>query len=268
MRLLPDNIHTFKGSILLDGRELMGLTDKEIRSQIRWRQVSMVFQGAMNSLNPVTRVGHQIVEPLRLLEKMGKEEARERGIAKMAQTGLADEVYEMYPHELSGGMKQRVIIAMALIMDPKLVILDEPTSALDVSVQAQIMNLLKDLKKQEGLSYLFISHDIALTSDLCDRFAVMYAGRIAETGSAEQVLQNPEHPYTQKLLASAPRLRSDVTPEFIPGAPPDMVNPPAGCRFHPRCPYVMDICRTREPELFPTGDGQFAHCWLHGDEHG
>lgn len=228
----------------------------------------MVFQGAMNSLNPVIRVGEQIVEPLRVLDKVQKDEARERGVARMRQTGLPAEAYRMYPHELSGGMKQRVIIAMALIMSPKLVILDEPTSALDVSVQAQIMNLLKDLKREEDLSMLFISHDIALTSDLCDRFAVMYAGRVVETGEAEQVLQDPQHPYTEKLLASVPRLRSDVTPEFIPGAPPDLVNPPPGCRFHPRCPYVMDICSKREPEMFPTGDGQYAHCWLRGDDHG
>ena len=179
----------------------------------------------------------------------------------LERVGLSPEVAQRYPHELSGGMKQRVVIAMALVQDPTLVILDEPTSALDVSVQAQIMNLLKQLRAELGLSLIFITHDIALVSDICDRIAVVYGGQVVEQGGIEEVLAGPQHPYTKKLLASLPRLHSDVQPEFIPGTPPDLADPPPGCRFQPRCTYAFDRC-AEDPPLLPVGPGHAARCWL------
>jgi len=180
-------------------------------------------------------------------------------------SGLSEDVFHRYPHELSGGMKQRIIIAMSLILQPKMVILDEPTSALDTSIQAQIMNILKRFKRELGLSMIFITHDIALASDICDRMAVMYGGEIIEIGDVEHLLTDPKHPYTQKLLASTPRLHLDLQPEYIPGAPPDLVNPPSGCRFHPRCPYLFEPCSIEKPLAFKLGEGHTARCWLYRD---
>ncbi|NIM45509.1 MAG: ATP-binding cassette domain-containing protein [Nitrososphaeria archaeon] len=263
IRLLPSNVHTYKGLMALEGVDLMKLSDDEFRKRIRWRKISMVFQGAMSSLNPVMRVGHQVVEPMLLDGSTGKEEARREATSLLEMVGISGEVFNRYPHELSGGMKQRVIIAMSLILKPKLVIMDEPTSALDVSVQAQITNLLKRLKRDLGLSMVFITHDIALASDISDRLAVMYGGEMVELGSSEQVLTSPSHPYTEKLLASTPMLRGDVRPTFIPGAPPDLINPPSGCHFHPRCPHAFELCRHETPEFFQTGKGHVTRCWLH-----
>ncbi|MDO8750547.1 MAG: ABC transporter ATP-binding protein, partial [Dehalococcoidia bacterium] len=190
-----------------------------------------------------------------------KDAAREaRRLLEVVRLPL--EVYERYPHELSGGMKQRVLIAMALILQPKLLILDEPTSALDVTVQAQIMDQLKELKKALTLTILFITHDIALASDVCDTIGVMYAGQIAELGPAERVLRSPSHPYTRLLLASIPRLHQEEQPGFIPGSPPDMVSLPSGCRFHPRCPFVFQRCIAEEPSLLTVAPEHQARCWL------
>ena len=266
MRTLPSNVEVYDGHVIVDGYDVVKMSEEEVRRRIRWRKVSMVFQGAMNSLNPVIKVGLQVAEPLIIHEGMSKREALKIAEEKLRLVGLAPEVSERYPHELSGGMKQRVVIAMALVMNPRLIILDEPTSALDVSIQAQIMNLLKRLKREMNLSMIFITHDIALASDLSDRIAVMYAGQIIEIGSAEQILLDPKHPYTQKLLAATPRLHADITPDFIPGAPPDLADPPPGCRFHPRCPYVMDRCKVEEPPAFEVGGGRHVKCWLYGEE--
>lgn len=265
-RLLPRNVSLYKGRILFEGKDLMALSDEDFRRTVNWKKISMVFQGAMNSLNPVIKVGLQVAEPLLIHLGLGKKEARSRVIESFKIVGLPEEIYDRYPHELSGGMKQRVIIAMALILNPPLVILDEPTSALDVSIQAQIMNLLKRLKKEEHISMIFITHDIALASDISDKIAVMYGGRIAEFGTAEQVLLTPKHPYTQKLLASIPRLRTHVKLDYIPGAPPDLVNPPKGCNFHPRCHKVMEICREKDPPSFELEGGHIVQCWLYGEE--
>ncbi|RLI42603.1 ABC transporter ATP-binding protein, partial [Candidatus Bathyarchaeota archaeon] len=185
LRILPRNVHSYSGKIIFDGVNLMDLTDEEMRSKIRWRKISMVFQGAMNTLNPVIKVGDQIIEPLLIHAGYKKEEALREAREAVKNVGLPEYVLDRYPHELSGGMKQRAVIAMALLMKPRLVILDEPTSALDVLTQANIMNLLKDLKERERLSYIFITHDLALASELADYVAVMYAGKIAEIGSAE-----------------------------------------------------------------------------------
>jgi len=264
MRLLPKNVAVFKGKIILDSEDITSLSEEEFRARIRWKKISMVFQGAMNSLNPVLKVGFQVAEPMIIHLNMDKDEALKRARELFKMVGLSPDFVNRYPHELSGGMKQRVVIAMALALNPELIILDEPTSALDVSIQAQIMNLLKRLKKKLGISMIFITHDIALASDLCDRIAVMYAGNIVELGTAEQVLLDPKHPYAQKLIASVPRLREDRVPEFIPGAPPDLVNPPSGCRFHPRCSYATERCKKEEPPLISLEDGRIVKCWLYG----
>jgi len=266
IKMLPSNVALYEGRIILDGLNIVDLPEDEVRRKVRWRQISIVFQGAMNVLNPVIKVGHQVAEPLIIHGEMDRDEAYKIAREKMKLVGLHEEVFNRYPHELSGGMKQRVVIAMALVMNPKIVILDEPTSALDVSIQAQIMNLLKKLKRELNISMIFITHDIALASDISDKIAVMYAGQIVEIGSAEQVLISPKHPYTQKLLKATPKLTGEEKPEFIPGTPPDLVNPPSGCRFHPRCPYVMDICREREPRRFEPEKGQKTMCWLYGGE--
>ena len=268
MRLLPRNAHGPEGRVWLDGTEVLSLGEDEFRRRFRGNVISMGFQGAMNSLNPVMRVGHQIAEPLLADGGVAKQEAYERVRSMLEMVGLPTEVFGRYPHELSGGMKQRVVIAMALVRDPRIVVLDEPTSALDVSVQAQIMNLLKRLKRELGLSLIFITHDLALASDVCDYIAVVYGGRVVEMGGIEEVLQQPSHPYTEKLLASAPKLRANVQPEFIPGAPPDLLDPPSGCSFSPRCTYAMDVCFTDDPPAFRVGEGHVARCWLRQDDGG
>lgn len=267
MRMLPRNAEPLLGGVRLNGEEVLGLSEEEFRRRFRGNVISMAFQGAMSSLNPVLRVGHQVAEPLLLDRGVGKREAHRRVVELLEMVGLAPEVFQRYPHELSGGMKQRVVIAMALVRDPRLVILDEPTSALDVSVQAQIMNLLKRLKRDLGLSLIFITHDIALASDVCDRLAVVYAGQTVELGGIEDVLLRSAHPYTERLLASIPRLHAAARPEFIPGAPPDLADPPTGCRFHPRCPYAFERCAVEAPLPFDVRAGHVARCWLRAPGH-
>ncbi|KTB49153.1 oligopeptide/dipeptide ABC transporter, ATP-binding protein, C-terminal domain [Dehalogenimonas alkenigignens] len=261
MRLLPRNALSPEGRVFLDGVECLSLSEEEFRKQVRWKKLSMVFQGAMDSLHPVRRVGDQIAEPLLLDGRTDKTAAFGRVAELLSLARLPTDISRRYPHELSGGMKQRVMIAMALACSPKLVILDEPTSALDVIIQAQIMNLLKQLKRDLKLGSLFVTHDLALASDLADRIAVMYAGEFVEIGTAEQVLGSPRHPYTKKLLGSIPSLYDDRRPEFIPGTPPKMTSPPAGCYFSPRCPEACELCSTH-PELIVCGTGQHARCHL------
>jgi len=264
MRLLPRNVARFDGSIRLDGRELTTLSDDQFRRDIRWQRIAMVFQGAMSVLNPVLRIGEQIAEPLLLENRYDKKTARSRVAVLLERVGLPADFASRYPHELSGGQRQRVGIATALVLNPDVLILDEPTSALDVSVQAQIMNLLKDLKGDPGISMLFITHDIGLASDLCDRIAVTYAGEQMELGPAERVLVSPHHPYSQLLLSSLPRLHSDVPPQPMPGDPPDLTAPPPGCRFRPRCPYAWEVCLEHPPPI-PLPDGGHARCWLNDE---
>lgn len=263
MRLLPRNTAKFDGTVLFNKINLLKLSDSEFRSKIRWKKISYVFQGAMNSLNPVLKCGFQVAEPLIVHMNMSKKESLERAKKLFSVVGLPAEFVERYPHELSGGMRQRVVIAMALVLSPEIIILDEPTSALDVSIQAQIMNSLKKLKKELGLGMIYITHDIALASDLCDEIGVMYGGEIVEIGSIEDVLLDPLHPYTKKLISSIPLLRGERIPEFIPGAPPDLVNPPSGCRFHPRCSYKMEKCVVESPPLIDV-KGRLTKCWLYG----
>ena len=265
MRLFPRNVARHDGLVELDGLDCATLDEDTFRHEVRWRQMAMVFQGAMEALNPVLRVGHQVVEPLLLRGDVSRQAARQEAQRLLELVRLPQEVYDRYPHELSGGMKQRALIAMALVLKPRLLILDEPTSALDVTVQAQIMDELKDLKRDLNLTIIFITHDIALASDLCDTIGVMYAGRMAELAPAESALRSPEHPYTQLLLASIPRLYQEGQPQFIPGTPPDMVSLPAGCRFHPRCPLAFERCSEEEPPLLNVSPEHQARCWLVGE---
>jgi peptide/nickel transport system ATP-binding protein len=262
MRLLPQNGRLIGGQVKLDGRELTALSDDDFRRDIRWSQMAMVFQGAMHSLNPVVRVGDQVAERLRT-DGMSKSDARTRVDELLSRVGLGPGLAARYPHELSGGMKQRVMIASALTHDPPLLILDEPTSALDVSIQAQIMNLLKELKAERRIAMLFVTHDLALASDLCDRIAVVYAGQLRELGSAEDVLSDPQDPYTQRLLASIPSLHDEVAPDFLAGTPPDLRDDLPGCRFVARCPVAFEPCADEPPPLAEVKPGQWSRCWLH-----
>ncbi|MCC6033048.1 MAG: ABC transporter ATP-binding protein [Desulfurococcaceae archaeon] len=250
------------GSVVIDGIELTKLSEGELR-KVRWSKVSMVFQGAMNVLNPVYTVEKQLTEVLMVHKGMTSREAVKVVAEALKQVGLNPELMKRYPHELSGGMKQRVVIAMALLLKPKLVIADEPTTALDVVIQAQIMNLLKKIKVEERSSMIFITHDLSLIAEIADRVAIMYAGKIAEIGPSDEIFNEPKHPYTQGLLRSIPRIRSKEKITWIPGVPPDLRRPPAGCRFNPRCPYVMDICRREEPPMIKINKDHYVSCWLH-----
>jgi len=263
MRLLPENTKRVDGRILMDGVNLLEVPMENFIRDFRWRRISMVFQGSMNSFNPVLRIGFQVAEPLMVSAGLERDKAMAEVERLFRMVGLPADTLRRYPHELSGGMKQRAMLAMALTLRPEVVILDEPTSALDVSIQTQIMNLLKKLKKELGLAMVFITHDIGLSSDICDSIAVMYAGEFVELGPADEVLVNPKHPYTQKLLAATPRVRGGGMLEFIPGSPPDLVNPPSGCRFHPRCPFIISRCNTDRPGVFHS-DGVDVRCWLYG----
>ena len=260
LRMLPRNVAKYEGVVEVDGKNLMDLDNEAFRTQVRWRMISMVFQGAMNALSPMIRVGYQVAEPLMIHLDAKKDEAMAKAEEAMESVGLPRYTVNRYPHELSGGMKQRVVIAMALVMRPSIVILDEPTSALDVMTQANIMNLLKQLKEEEHLSYIFITHDLGLSSELADWVGIMYAGQLVEFGPADIVFPKPSHPYTQKLLSSVPRLRSETRPDSIPGTTPDLITPPTGCRFHPRCPFVFDKCKADVPPYF--GETDRSMCWL------
>ncbi len=252
------------GDIILDGENIVKMKESELRRKIRWKKISMVFQGAMNALNPVYTIGYQIAEPLILHGGYTKKEAEERVKELLEMVGLDPTIAKRYPHELSGGQKQRVVIAMALALEPPLVIADEPTTALDVVVQAQIMNLLKKLKWEKKISMIFISHDLAVIAEVADKIAVMYGGKIVEYGPADKVYTEPKHPYTRLLLKSIPRLRGPIEKlEYIPGVPPDLRNPPPGCRFHPRCPYRFDPCDKEEPPLIEVEKDHYVACWLY-----
>jgi oligopeptide/dipeptide ABC transporter ATP-binding protein len=261
LRLLPRNVARYSGKVFLNGTDVMEFTEERFRREVRWVKISMVSQAAMNSLNPVLKVGQQVAEPLLLDHRASKKEAMERAQEVFHIVGVPGAFLERYAFELSGGMRQRAIIAMSLVASPVLVILDEPTSALDVLTQANIMNALKRIKKELGLSYIFITHDIATSSELADEVACMYAGQLVEQSNAEQFYRQPLHPYAQKLMASVPTLRVEKKPEFITGQPPSLLNPPEGCRFAARCPKRFERCY-EEPPLFPCGDAR-VKCWLY-----
>jgi peptide/nickel transport system ATP-binding protein len=261
LRLLPRNTASYSGHIYLDGKDIMPLSEEEFRQNIRWAAMSMVPQAAMNALNPVIKVGEQVAEPAIIHLGVNKTEALAL-VQKMFQhVGVPQDFINRYPFELSGGMRQRVAIAMALVTSPSLIILDEPTSALDVLTQANIFNVLKRLKKELGVSFILITHDIATSSELADDVAVMYAGQIVEVSDARRFFDSPLHPYSQKLMASVPRLHSDKEPDFIVGRPPSLIDPPKGCRFADRCPSRFAKCDEEPPDF--VRDGRKVKCWLY-----
>jgi len=262
LRLLPRNVHAYKGSVILDGIDIMKYSEEQFRTKVRWRRMSFVAQAAMNALNPVLRVGMQMAEPLIIHHRLSKNEAMAQAVEVSRMVGLPPDFLSRYAFELSGGMRQRAIIAMALITKPDLIVLDEPTSALDMLTQANIMNVLKGIKRDLQQSFIFITHDVATTSELCNRGVVMYAGQIAEVGNAHQFYLEPFHPYAQKLMASVPTLHQDKELEFIPGQPPSLLNPPEGCRFAARCEKRFEKC-DQEPPVFELEDGRRVKCWLY-----
>ncbi len=261
LRLLPRNVETYSGKVFLDGKDVMVLGEEEFRHNVRWVAMSLVPQAAMNALNPVIRVGDQVAEPVMIHLGSKKEEALGVAVKMFQSVGVPGDFLTRYPFELSGGMRQRVAIAMALVTSPNLIILDEPTSALDLLTQANIMNVLKKIKQGFGTSYILITHDIATSSELADDVAVMYAGQIVETSDAARFFTAPLHPYSQKLMASVPRLRGTQEPEFITGQPPSLINIPAGCRFAPRCPFRFEKCDQDPPTL--DKEGRLVQCWLY-----
>lgn len=246
------------GDIILEGKSILKMSESEFAKNVRWKDISMVFQGAMNSLDPVFTVEEQFIEVLKQHHYDGDYKQRMSEIVN--SVGLTKEVLKKYPHELSGGMKQRIVIAMALLLKPKFVIADEPTTALDVLVQAQIINLLKKLKK-EGMSIMLITHDLAIISEIAEKIGIMYAGKMVEFGNASEVYKNPKHPYTQGLLKSIPRLKGEKVVSYIKGAPPSLIQPPQGCRFYDRCPQAMEKCK-KDPPKFKTDSG-YVLCWLY-----
>jgi len=261
LRLLPRNVETYSGEVYLDGTELMRMDDEEFRRNVRWVQMSLVPQAAMNALNPVLKVGDQVAEPMLVHAGVKKATALLQAKDMFQRVGVPTGFMDRYAFELSGGMRQRVAIAMSLVTAPSLIVLDEPTSALDVLTQANIFNVLKRIKQELEVSFILITHDIATSSELADRVAVMYAGQIVEVSDASRFFEEPLHPYSKMLMASVPRLRADQEPEFITGQPPSLLQPPTGCRFADRCPSRFEKC-SEEPPTFGQNKVQ-VKCWLY-----
>ncbi len=261
LRLLPLNVDTYSGSIYLNGEDIMKLDGENFRRDVRWSKMAMVPQAAMNSLNPVLRVGDQVAEPMMIHHGVSKEDALDHAKTMFQRVGVPVDFINRYAFELSGGMRQRVAIAMSLVAVPDLVILDEPTSALDVLTQANIMNLLKLVKKEIATSFILITHDISTSSELADRVAVMYAGQIVEICDNNRFFTQPLHPYSVALMSSVPRLRSTADLDFISGQPPSLINPPTGCRFADRCPKVFEQCVQDPPVI--SQYGRQVKCWLY-----
>ncbi len=261
MKLLPDNALILKGQVLLDGQDLMTMDDTTLR-KYRWRRISMIFQAAMNSLNPVHRVGDQIVEAIEAHDMAATmKEVRETVDRLFRLVGLDPRLTDRYPHEFSGGMRQRAVIAMALACQPDVIVADEPTTALDVIVQDRILRQIKEIQTDLNMSMIYITHDIAVVAEVTDRIGVMYAGKLVELGSTADVFERPIHPYTKALLSVFPSIRGEKRPlTTLGGEPPNLVDPPTGCRFHPRCPYATAICQQEEPPIV-VRDGHWAACW-------
>ncbi len=253
------------GSLYFNGHQVDQMTDKEMR-KIRGNEISIIFQDPMTSLNPVYTIGNQIMEAILLHTDKSKEQARERAKELLELVGInePDKRLKQYPHELSGGMRQRVMIAIALACEPKLLIADEPTTALDVTIQAQILELMMDLKKKLGMAIIMITHDLGVVASMCDRIAVMYAGKVIEYGTADDIFYNPNHQYTKGLIRSIPRIDAKEHERLIPieGTPVDMLNPPKGCPFAPRCEECMKICLREMPPVTDLGDVHYTQCWL------
>jgi peptide/nickel transport system ATP-binding protein len=264
MRLHTGPAHITGGELCFDGRDLMTLSDREMRD-VRGAEIGMVFQDPMTSLNPVQRILDHLVETIHAHEpEVSDAAACARAEELVERLGIRRERLNEYPHQMSGGMRQRVMISLALALRAKLVIADEPTTSLDVIVEAKFLDLLKELQQEFGLTILLITHNIGVVAEVADRVAVMYAAKMAEVGDVLDVFADPKHPYTQGLLRSVPNIQLDGGELYkMGGAPPNLLHPPSGCRFHPRCPYVMDVCLTQEPAFEPVERGHLAACWLY-----
>jgi peptide/nickel transport system ATP-binding protein len=262
LRLLPDNARILGGHIYLNGIDILTLDDTGMR-KIRWKGIAMVFQAAMNALNPVYRVGDQIVEALQThFPALSIAKAQERVAELFHLVGLDPALMDRYPHEFSGGMRQRAVIAMALSCQPDIIIADEPTTALDVIVQDRILNELRDIQKKLDMGMIYISHDIAVIAEVSDWIGVMYAGRMAELADAVTIFEQPMHPYTFALMSAFPSIKGEKHKlTTLPGEPPDLLDPPPGCRFHPRCPRATSVCREEQPAFEAIGGGHFTACW-------
>jgi peptide/nickel transport system ATP-binding protein len=270
MRLLPDNGKIKDGYIMIDGRDIVAMDYSDLL-ELRWRKIAMVFQAAMNALNPVYTVGDQIREAMELhMGDLRPAQARQTIGELFDLVGLDPELMDRYPHEFSGGMRQRAVIAMALSCNPDIIIADEPTTALDVIVQDRILKRIRTLQKDLDMAMIYISHDIAVIAEVSDRIGVMYAGRLAELADAVDIFERPLHPYTYALMGAFPSIKGPRRElRTLPGEPPDLLNPPSGCRFHPRCPYATDICREQRPDFVPVNGsqgndlstGHYVACW-------
>ena len=262
--LAPDSAG-ISGQVLYDGRDLTEVAAKEMRD-LRGPELGLIFQEPMTRLNPLISVEQHFFETLKAHEPgLEKDEMRKRSLEALAGMGIPPTRFGQYPHEFSGGMRQRIMIALTLVLEPKVVVADEPTTALDVIVEAQILGILSDLRTNFDAALLLITHNLGIVAEACDRVAVMYAGRIVEDGEARRVFSEPAHPYTRELLRSIISLQTEGL-NYIPGAPPDLVDPPPGCRFHPRCPDAMRVCAQKFPVPVTTEAGQRVECWLHGPE--
>jgi len=264
LKILPPGGRIVNGKVIFKGINIVGLNETEMRKKIRWKGISIVFQGAMNALNPVFKIGDQIVEAIKIHEPgTTRKEAKERGKKLLEMVGIEPSRIDNYPHEFSGGMRQRVLIAMSLACNPEMLIADEPGTALDVIVQAQVLRLMRELKNRLNLSLIMISHDLSMIAEVCEKIAIMYAGYLVEYGDIVNIYKEPLHPYTQDLIKSFPSIKAPKQKmTSIPGTPPDLLNPPPGCRFHPRCKYAMNICKKKVPEMKKVARNHFVACHL------
>ena len=264
-KLLPKEGHIVGGEILLEGVDMVKQPESEIRKR-RWKDVSIIFQGAMNALNPVMTIGDQIAEAMVLHDGDTKDGAMKKAEDMLELVEIPKGRIHHYPHEFSGGMKQRAMIAMALACQPKIIIGDEPTTALDVMIQAQILNLLEKLRRELSMGMILITHDLAILGETCDKIAVMYAGKIVETGNVKDLFEHACHPYTKRLIGCFPNVRGEkVIPEGIEGYPPNLLDPPTGCPFHPRCEFALEICRKSVPESVSIGGKHIVACHRRGE---
>lgn len=262
--LLPSNGQITNGSIQLSNQELVGMSEEKFQ-KIRGNEISMIFQEPMTALNPTFTIGFQLREPLIIHRKLSEREATSKSIELLEIVGIPDPARKLkqFPHELSGGMLQRVMIAIALACEPNLLLADEPTTALDVTIQAQILDLIDDLKEQMGMGVIFVTHDMGVVAEIADQVMVMYAGEIAEIGDVDSIFNDPQHPYTKGLLEAVPNVDDkEHKLNIIPGSMPNLDEQISGCRFHPRCPYAMEVCRTKKPSLYKVSDGRNSKCWL------